>query len=226
MNRELVIQRKKEFLETMNNRYATRKFDATKKIPQEDFEFILETGRLSPSATGLEPWKFVVLQNEEIRNAIGENSFGTKGQMATASHIVVYYVRKDIYPTSDYTDYILTQVRKMPEDQIETIKEMYTNFHKDDIKILGNERATIDWGSKQIYIAMGNMMTAAAHIGIDSCPLEGFSYDFARELLKEKGLINPDTYDISVICAFGYREEEPKRAKSRRTMEEVVEYIK
>ena len=226
MERDEIEKRKKEFIETMYFRHATKKFDASKKITKEDFDFILETGRLSPSSTGLEPWQFVVLENEKIRNLIGENSFGAKGQMPTASHIVLYYVRKDVWPTSDYTTYIATQIRKVPQERMETVREMYTGFQKDDIKILGNERATIDWAGKQVYIALGNMMTAAAHIGIDSCPIEGFSYDAVHKILEDEGLINRDIYELSVICAFGYREEEPQRQKTRRELSEITQYIK
>ncbi|MCL1924981.1 MAG: NAD(P)H-dependent oxidoreductase [Defluviitaleaceae bacterium] len=226
MNREEIEKRKKELIETFYFRHATKKFDASKKITEDDFNFILETGRLSPSSTGLEPWQFLVLENEELRDAIAENSFGAKGQMPTASHIVLYYVRKDLEPTSDYTTYIATEIRKVPEERMDKVREMYIGFQKDDIKILGDERATIDWASKQVYIALGNMMTAAAHIGIDSCPIEGFNYDAVREILKNKGLIDTNIYDLSVICAFGYREEDPKRPKTRRDLKEVVEYIK
>lgn len=219
-------QRKKDLLATFNDRHATKAFDPTKIIPAEDFEFILETGRLSPSSTGLEPWHFVVLQNEDLIAQIAEHSFGAK-HLGQASHVVLYYVRKDLSPYSDYFHYITREVKGIEDEvMIKRIQNLYVDFQGNDIKITGDERAMVDWAGKQAYIALGNMMTAAAHIGIDSCPIEGFNYDEVRDILEDAGVLDTDVFEISVICAFGYRAEPPKRAKIRQPLADIVSWIK
>ena len=82
-----------------------------------------------------------------------------------------------------------------------------------------------DWASKQTYIALGNMMTAAALVGIDSCPIEGFSYEAVHRILEEEGLLEDGAWDISVMAAFGYRAEDPQRGKFRQPIEKITQWI-
>lgn len=88
-----------------------------------------------------------------------------------------------------------------------------------------NDRALFDWSSKQTYIALANMMTAAAQIGIDSTPIEGFHYEDVRDLLAGEGLLENGLYQPSVMAAFGYRKEEPQRAKTRKNLNEIVQWV-
>lgn len=88
-----------------------------------------------------------------------------------------------------------------------------------------SDRALLDWSSKQTYIALANMMTAAAQIGIDSTPIEGFHYDNVSALLESEGLLENGSYKPSVMAAFGYRKEEPKRAKTRKSLNEIVQWV-
>ncbi|MCL1935202.1 MAG: NAD(P)H-dependent oxidoreductase [Defluviitaleaceae bacterium] len=223
MDKDTKNKRKKELLETFNYRYSVKEFDSTKKIDNEDFEFILEAGRLSPSSIGSEPWQFVVLQNPDIRQQIADISFGAKGQLPTASHVVIILVRKDTWFDSKYIEYIAKEVRGFDDERYKKSIPMYESFQKDDMNIF-DERTLLDWAIKQTYIALANMMTAAAYIGIDSCAIEGFNYDKARVILKNANILNDD-YDISVICAFGYRSIDPKRPKTRRKLEDITTYI-
>lgn len=213
--------RKKELLETFWYRHSVKEFDPTKIISKEDLDFILETGRLSPSSVGLEPWKFVILQNPDIRQQIADISFGAKGQMPTASHIVLYLVRKDTWWNSPYTEKIAREIKGFDDERWAKSSALYESFQKDDMNIK-TERQLLDWSIKQVYIALGNMMTAAAHIGVDSCPIEGFNYDKARVILKN---ILGNDYDLAVICAFGYKKDQPKRSKNRQQLSNIVEYI-
>ena len=107
------------------------------------------------------------------------------------------------------------------------------NLQQEDYKTFESERAAFDWASKQAYIVMANMMTMAAYEGLDSCALEGFNQDEMTALLgDELGLFDTKHFGIAVMAAFGYRDEEPHRNKTRRTMDEIVtgtfesEYIK
>ena len=101
--------------------YYCSQFDPEKKISESDFEFILETGRLSPSSLGLEPWKFVVVQNPELREKLREFTWGAQKQLPTASHFVLLLARtaKDIRFDADYVKNHLREVKKMPEDMYE-----------------------------------------------------------------------------------------------------------
>ncbi|MBA4543000.1 MULTISPECIES: NAD(P)H-dependent oxidoreductase [Thermoactinomyces] len=221
MNKQSI---KEQVLEAFRFRHATKKFDPTKKITDEDFNFILETGRLSPSSVGLEPWKFLVVQNRELREKLRELSWGAQGQLPTASHFVVILARTDARFDSDYVKNHMINVKKMPAEQLEALSERYKSFQK-SFHILDNDRSLFDWSSKQTYIALANMMTAAAQIGIDSCPIEGFDPDAVNRLLAEEGLLEDGNFAVSVMVAFGYRAEDPHRPKTRKSLDQVVEWI-
>ncbi|MEW4225962.1 NAD(P)H-dependent oxidoreductase [Rossellomorea marisflavi] len=216
---------KQAVLDAFSFRHATKAFDPEKKISDADFSYILETGRLSPSSVGYEPWKFVILQNPEIREKLREVSFGAQGQLPTASHMVIILARKNATPQSDYVQHLLKNIKQVPEDTMGDMVKAYTQFQEVDINIYESERALFDWASKQTYIALGNMMTSAAMIGIDSCPIEGFNYEKATLILEEAGILDSENFGISVMAAFGYRAEEPHREKVRQPIEDVVEWV-
>lgn len=218
--------KKQEILDAFTFRHATKEFDPTKKISDEDFQFILETGRLSPSSVGYEPWKFLVVENEELKNKLKAVSWGAQGQIPTASHFVIILARTDARYDSEYVLDLQKNVKKVPDDVLETLIPRYKDFQENDFHLFESKRALFDWASKQSYIALGNMMTSAAQIGIDSCPIEGFNYDQVHEILKEEGVLEDGKYDISVMVAFGYRIYEPKREKTRRSMDQVVQWVK
>ena len=113
----------------------------------------------------------------------------------------------------------------MPSETVEMMQGFFKQFAETDFAIVDNPRTFNDWAAKQTYIALANMMTAAALVGIDSTPMEGFQKENVEKLLSEKGLINLDKYRVSVMAAFGYRAGEPKRAKTRQAMEDIVDWI-
>ncbi len=98
---------------------------------------------------------------------------------------------------------------------------VYRKFQESDFKLLESERALFDWGCKQAYIALGNMMTAAAMIGIDSCPVEGYDQAVAEAVLTEYGVLDPKEWGLAVMVAFGYRVN-PQSTKVRQPMADVV----
>lgn len=215
--------RKTELMSTYYFRHATKEFDPTKKITDEDFHFILEAGRLSPSSGGSEPWKFIVVQSHEFRRELAPLVSGAIRSLPTSSHFVIILARKGLTHDSSYLLEQQTQIHGMPIEVYKSMEQAYAQSYHD--RHLNTERALLDWSSKQTYLAMGNMMTAAAHIGIDSCPIEGFELDAVNELLDKKGLLGNDEYGLSVMAAFGYRSIEPKRAKTRRPMEDIVQFV-
>lgn len=216
--------KKEEILNAYHFRHATKVFDDSRKITAEDFEFILETGRLSPSSIGFEPWKFLIVQKPELRQRLSEVSSGAQKQLATASHFVVIMARNDASYNSPYAEYMLKEIKGMPDDVFELTSAAYGNFQNNQ-RLLENPKTLFDWASKQTYIALGNMMTSAALIGIDSCPIEGFSYQDVHRILEEEGLLEDGAWDISMMAAFGYRAEEPKREKSRQPLDKITKWI-
>ncbi|MFE8699956.1 NAD(P)H-dependent oxidoreductase [Cytobacillus sp. FJAT-54145] len=217
---------KETILEAFRSRHATRSFDASRKIQEEDFDFILETGRLSPSSVGFEPWKFLVIQNQELRDQLREVSWGAQGQLQTASHFVIILAKTNLRYDSDYVINHLKTVKDMPDEVVEQASARYKVFQEKDLPMLDSERALFDWASKQTYIALANMMTGAALIGIDSCPIEGFQYAAVNKILADRGLLDDGEWQASVMVAFGYRLEDPKRPKTRKEIAEAVKWIR
>ncbi|MCV9388224.1 NAD(P)H-dependent oxidoreductase [Reichenbachiella ulvae] len=213
---------KEEILAAFQYRHACKEFDPNKKISKEDFEFILETARLSPSSFGLEPWHFVVVQDPELREDLKENAWGAPKKLDTASHYVLGLTMKTplMKWDSDYIQDFMINVQHHPEEVRKGRSKFIEQFQKSDFD-LSDDRKLFDWASKQSYIAMGNMMTAAAMIGIDSCPIEGFKQETTENILREKLDIDTEKFGISYMIAFGYRVVEP-REKTRRPMNDVV----
>ncbi|MTI11912.1 NAD(P)H-dependent oxidoreductase [Sansalvadorimonas verongulae] len=208
-------------------RHACKSFDASKKISDKDFNFIMETGRLSPSSFGYEPWKFLVVQNMELREKLKPLCQGAQGQLPTASHFVVILARKEsgMHHTSEYVKNHMVEVEKLPEEIAEMKGGFYRQFQEEHFQLTESPRAMFDWACKQTYIALGNMMTSAALVGIDSCPVEGFDRESVERLMVENNLFNPEEYGVSVMVAFGYRADEPPFAKTRSEHEQLVQWF-
>ena len=122
---------------------------------------------------------------------------------------------------SKYIMHMMKDVKQFPEDVIEMYSKFYKEFQERDFN-LDSDKKLFDWASKQTYIALGNMMTSAALIGIDSCPIEGFHQEKTEALLREKFGVDTDKYGLSYMAAFGYRKTEPQFEKSRRNFEDIV----
>lgn len=128
-------------LDTFNYRFATKRFDASRKIDDADFDTILETGRLSPSSLGLEPWKFLVIQDPEMREALKSISWGAQGQLDTASHFVLILARKNVRPENEYFQKLLRDVKQLDTDMIEQMSEKTSAFQNDNLHLYESERA-------------------------------------------------------------------------------------
>lgn len=205
------MHNKQLFLDAMNFRHACKLFNG-KKIPSEDLEFILESGRLSPSSFGLEQWKFVVVQNQALKEAIENVSWNQK-QISTCSDLLIILARKDVRSSDAYT---VKQLKRwgLADDAFAGLMGVYKGW------VDGRDDHTIEmWSEKQCYIASANMMTAAASIGIDSCPIEGFDAQKVDALLG----IDTAVYQSAIVIPFGYRDHE-QRGKHRLSLDEVVEF--
>lgn len=216
---------KQAVLDIFHFRHACKEFDPTRKIPAGDFETILETGRLSPSSFGYEPWQFVVIQDPAVRERLLPVTWGAKKQLPTASHYVAILVRKGgMRYDGDHIRHMMHDVYKFPPERVEMRSAVYRKFQESDFKLLGDERALFDWACKQAYIALGNMMTAAAMIGVDSCPIEGYDQEAAESALAGAGILDRKDWGLAVMVAFGYRIQ-PQSAKVRQPMADVVRWV-
>ena len=208
---------KEEIINAFNFRHATKEFDATKTISDDDMKFILEAAHLSPSSFGFEPWHFIVVQDKELRELLKPVAWGAPLKLDTASHFVLGLSMKApmVKHDSEYIMHMMKDVKQLPADVIEMYSKFYREFQERDFD-LDTDKKLFDWSAKQTYIALGNMMTAAALTGIDSCPIEGFHQENAEALLKEKFGVDTDKYGLSFMTAFGYRKADPEFGKSRR----------
>lgn len=213
---------KDDVLNAFHYRASTRSYDGDKKIPAEDFQYILELGRLSPSSVGSEPWRFLVLQNADLREKLKPYCWGIP-TMETASHIVAILAKKNARYDSAYFDAVIAR-RGLTGEAKEKALAVYQKFQEQDIAILDSERSLFDWASKQTYIALANMMTGAALIGVDSCPIEGFDYKEVNRILVEADLFDPAEWGVSVMCTFGYRNKDI-RPKSRQDLADIVQFV-
>lgn len=222
-----------QILDAFAFRHATKVFDADRKIEEDDFTTILEAARLSPSSFGFEPWQFLVIQSPDKRAlfkdfAWGANGAanGTAGQLGTASHFGLFLAHTDatMVNNSDYLQSFMKEVKQLPEDVIPMFNQFYKKFQDHDFGIAGTRQIT-DWSARQAYIALANMMTSAALLGIDSCPIEGFEKDKTSAVLEQHFGIDPAVYQPAVMVAFGYRADEPAYAKTRRDMDKAVSWF-
>lgn len=204
-------------------RYAAKAFDPARRVPEEDLRTILEVGRLSPSSFGYEPWKFLLIRDEALRAELAPIAFGARGVLAGGAELVIILYKKGVVYNSAYAAHIVTDVLGVDFDPDSQASQMFKGFQE---RMLGLTSAEdVDhWAQRQTYIALANMLTAAASLDIDSVPLEGFEVAAVTDLLAAKGIIDPAEWGASVMVGFGYRAEEihPKR---RRELDEVVQVI-
>lgn len=210
-----------------DRRVAVRVYN-DQKIPQDDMAFILDTAWLSPSSVGLEGWRFILLENNKpdgilarIKSDLLAVAWGAQPQLETASHFVFLIAEKGARYDSPSIYQSLIR-RGLDKEGIASRLPLYRSFQETDMGIANNPRALWDWTAKQTYIAMGNMMTAAAMIGIDSCPIEGFNYEKVNAILAKAGLIDAEKEGIAAMISFGYRLKDPKHPRSRKPREAVV----
>ncbi|TKI58734.1 NAD(P)H-dependent oxidoreductase [Brevibacillus antibioticus] len=218
--------RKDQIIEAYQFRHACKEFDAAKKITVEDFDFIMETARLSPSSFGFEPWNFLVLQDPTLREKLLPVAWGAQKQLPTASHFVIILARtkQEMAADSEYIQHIMKDTQDLPENVVQQKGAAYDHFLKNDFSLFDDERVMFQWASRQTYIALGNMMTSAAMIGIDSCPIEGFAKEKVEDILAAEGLLDRERFGVACMVAFGYRKNEP-RAKTRQAKEEIIRFI-
>jgi len=186
------------FIKNAQWRYSTKKFDASKKISEEDIETLKEAIQLSASSYGLQPYKVLIIEDLELRKQLQPAAWG-QSQIVDASHVIVFANITNIGETE--IDSYLHHVSKTRQIAIENLKG-YGDFMKSKITALPSENKNI-WTSKQTYLALGNLLNAAAEMNIDVTPMEGFDVNQVNDILglEKLGL------NASLIATIGYRHE-------------------
>lgn len=213
--------------ETFNRRVAIRVYNE-QDINRDDMETILNVAWLSPSSIGLEGWRFVVLNRDHIaqlREKLKKVAWGAQTQLNTASHFILLLAKRQVRYDSPLIRDSLVRRGLTDKDAIETRLKTYESFQKTCMDMADNPRALFDWAAKQTYIALGNMMTTAAMIGIDSCPIEGFDYAAVNDILAKEGIIDPKEEGIASMLSLGYRLEDPKHSRFRKERSEVIHWL-
>jgi len=206
-------------IEKLQWRAAIKSFDHTKKVSAEKLDQLLTAIQLSPSSAGLQHYKVLIVENPEIREKLREAAHG-QAQLTQSSHVVVFAAETNVdeaYVTK-YID-LIAKTREIGREHLDGFEQMLMN----SVNNMAEDQKII-WASKQAYIALGVMLTAAAELEIDACPMEGFLAGKFDEILglKELGLT------AAVIAPIGYRSDEDvysKLAKVRKPKEELFIHI-
>jgi nitroreductase len=208
-----------DIVSSLKWRYACKVFDAAKKIPAETWSSLEESLVLTPSSFGMQPWKFLVIQDPELREQLVPHAWNQR-QVADCSHLVVMTTFREMPE-----DHIDTNIRRMMEvrggtpEALIGFRNMVAGFRQS-----GQEKGWLgDWAKQQSYIALGQFMLAAALLKIDTCPMEGFVAAKFDEILGLTG----GAYTTAVLCPAGYRSEDDKYAvlpKVRFSLGDVIEH--
>lgn len=207
-------------LSQLNWRYAVKKFDATRTISDELWQTLEQSLLLAPSSFGLQPWKFIVVRDRDIRQQLVEHSWG-QTQVVDASHMLVLAIPTDV--DSGDVDRFVQRMADVRNVAVENLQG-YGNTVKGFLQNPPFPVTMKEWATRQAYIALGQFMTSAAMLGIDTCPMEGFmpaKYDEVLGL-AEQGLMSV------VACPTGYRADDDKyasMAKVRYPHDEVFHYV-
>ena len=187
------------YIEALNQRYSVKKFDRDKKVSGEKLGNILEAGKLSASSMGLQPYKIIVVESDEMKQQLIP-SFHNPSQITTCSHLIVIISKKNV--DDSYVDgYFrhISEVREIPLENLDLFRrniESYTNSP--------SQNEVANWAEKQAYIVLGNLMFAAALEHVDTCPMEGFKKDIIEEILA----VDTEKESVAVTLALGYRAED------------------
>ncbi|WP_312389491.1 NAD(P)H-dependent oxidoreductase [Chryseobacterium sp.] len=206
------------YLEALSRRYSVKKFN-NEIIPQETLHNILESGKLSASSLGLQPYKILVAESEKIKQKLVP-AFYNPSQISTCSHLIIIVSKKTV--DESYINGYFRHISDVRDTPIENL-ELFKNSINQHINQKTSDEI-FNWAEKQSYIVLANLMYAAAIENIDTCPMEGFRQDVIEDVLN----INPETEKVTVTLALGYRSEEDHfqhMKKVRKPNEKLFKFI-
>lgn len=197
-----------QLIESLEWRYATKMFNSKKEIDAKTWETLERALILSPSSYGLQPWKFVIVKNKALREQLRAASWN-QSQVTDASHMVVFVIKEKM-DEAHITEFIeqTAKVRGQNPSDLEGYKKMMIG----DLVNGPRSQASSEWAARQAYIALGNFMTAAALIGVDTCPLEGLDPIKYDDILGLTG----SGWKTVCACPAGYRDENDKYAHAKK----------
>ncbi len=209
-----------DLLEHLKWRYATKQFDPSKSISPEIWTALEDALVLTPSSYGLQPWKFLIITSSELKEQLKPLS-RNQSQVTDCSHYVVFAIKKNL--TAEDVDRFMARTAELRGGNVEAMAG-YRNLIVSDLVDGARSFNINDWSTRQTYIALGNFMTSAALLGVDTCPMEGIEpVNYDRLLgLSAKG------FTTVVACAAGYRSEADKYAslaKVRFPKSEILETL-
>lgn len=193
-----------QLLEALQWRYATKAFDPSRKIPASTWDTLQKALVLSPSSFGLQPYRFVVVSDPATRARLMPHSWN-QPQVVEASHFVVFAARTGI--TEEEIDRFLSRIVEVRGGSPEALAS-YRQLMTGNLLASGASARIPQWTARQAYIALGNLMTCAALLGVDACPIEGFAPSEFDKVLD----LSAQGYTSVVCCALGYRSAEDKYA--------------
>lgn len=214
--KQQITTRNMNIIEKLNWRYATKHFDPTKKLTEEQLNLVLEATNLAPSSFGLQPFSIVVIEDQELRKHLLGASHN-QPQTVDASHLVLFAANTNL--SDKDVDAFIRRISDTRNVSVESLAE-YEALMKNSIHSLPAE-AILSWATKQTYIALGQLMVTCAVEGIDTCPMEGFDKKAFDELL---GLPARNLTSV-VMAAVGFRSADDKYqhlTKVRKSLDELV----
>lgn len=207
-----------ELLRALEWRYATKVFDATRKIPADVWQTLEKSLVLTPTSYGLQPYRFLVINDPAKRAKLLPHSWNQK-QVVDASHFVVFTARTQM-AEADVNKLIqrTVDVRKISAESLNFYRDMMLG----DVVNGPRGKTAHEWAARQAYIALGNLMTCAAVLGVDACPMEGLVPKEYDEVLK----LNGSGYATVVACALGYRAASDKYASLAKVRFEQADMVR
>ena len=205
-----------DLIKKLNWRYATKKFDSSKKVSQGKLDILKQAFNLTPASYGVQTMKMVIVTDEATKDKMVDYCYGQE-QTKGASHVLAICIQDEVNETDvdDYFDDVV-KIRKTSE----TILSPYRKELKDFVKSKTKEELE-NWCVNQVYIALGNLMTACAVEEIDCCPMEGFLPGKVDELLELK------KYNLKsvLLLPVGYRAEDDMFSDLKKVRKELSETI-
>lgn len=205
-----------DLIKALNSRYATKKFDPTKKLSDEVVNQVIEAARLTPTSYGMQLMKLVVVENPKLRELLVSASFG-QNQVKDSSHLLVLCREKEVEQI--HIDNYISNIAETREQEFDQLSGFKNALEKSILTKSAEQNG--DWMNRQVYIALGNILTICAVLGIDSCPMEGFvPEEYDRILnLEDKGLKSV------LVIPIGFRAADDYNAKNKKVRRSTADFL-
>lgn len=206
-----------KLIESLEWRYATKKFDSAKKIDEKTWKQLEQALILTPSSYGLQPWKFIIVQDNAIKEKLKAASWN-QSQVTDCSHHVVFAIKEKL--DEAHIDQFIHQTAKIRGQEVSSM-EGYKKMMMGDLVSGARGKVIAEWAARQTYIALGNFMTAAAVLGVDTCPLEGIDPVKYDEILG----LTDSGWKVVVACPAGHRAPDDKYSSTKKVRFDAKDVI-